>query len=590
MKLLKTKQRLAGIAMLLALMASLGLANASGLAVVDQEMLVNGNFESGFTMVPGCGMVGTGWGCFTNGGTADYGFYDDQWSPVVGDGEHSQLIEISTMQYAASEADRYAGIYQTVNLVPGHEYEFSLLAGMRERSPDPLEDPYRYRIQWGYTTGWSTDWQQVTNWAELPFDKIDERTAPTGLQLASVRFVAPCGNITLFVRVWKKWGTAFKELDVNLDTLSIWGPGVRLPVEPAGPVSILPGPAIDGVLDHGWMDHGGGAEVPAVCGGPNLIANGSFECGFSMIPGCGMVGSGWGCFTNGGSAEYGFYDDMWSPVVVDGDHSQLIEINTKEFAASEPDRRAGIYQIVRGLKPGATYEFSLWGEMREEASHPDEDMYRYRVEWGYAPLDANPSPADITNWVEISWDTIYPRIEPGPMAFYAVQLQAPCSKMILGIRAWKKWGTSYRELDVNLDAVSLVPCAPPPPYCVHVVAPGDSLIKIAKRHDTTVAKLAEPNHLANLDMLVVGQELMVPCLYAGPESAQPAQPLQLPLPPPPPSLQPVGCALQHVVARGNTLHALARQYGTTVGVLVDLNHIADPNLIYVGQTLCVNPY
>jgi hypothetical protein len=145
MKLLKNKQRLAGIAMLLALTASLGLASASGLAVVEQEMLVNGNFEGGFTMVPGCGTVGAGWGCFTNGGAVDYGFYDDQWAPVVGDGEHSQLIEISTMQYAASEADRYAGIYQTLSLVPGRQYEFRLLAGMRERSPDPFEDPYRYR-------------------------------------------------------------------------------------------------------------------------------------------------------------------------------------------------------------------------------------------------------------------------------------------------------------------------------------------------------------------------------------------------------------------------------------------------------------
>ena len=138
MQRLNRRHRLAGIALALALLASLGLASASGMAVVEQELLVNGDFESGFTMMPGCGMVGTGWGCFTNGGSADYGFYDDQWSPVVGDGEHSQLIEINTMQYAASEADRYAGIYQTVSLVPGRQYQFRVLAGMRERDPDPL--------------------------------------------------------------------------------------------------------------------------------------------------------------------------------------------------------------------------------------------------------------------------------------------------------------------------------------------------------------------------------------------------------------------------------------------------------------------
>jgi LysM repeat protein len=590
MKLLMKKQRLAGIAMALALLASLGLASASGLAVVDQEMLVNGNFEGGFTMVPGCGMVGAGWGCFTNGGTADYGFYDDQWAPVVADGLHSQLIEINTMQYAASESDRYAGVYQTVHLVPGQQYEFRLFAGMRERSPDPLEDPYRYRVQWGYTLGGSTDWQQVSNWVELPFDKIDERTAPTGLEMHSTKFVAPCGTITLFVRAWKKWGTAYKELDVNLDSLSVWGPAVRHPVEPAGPVAFLPGPvtdawAEDGGLDHGWVDDGKADAAPLSCGGRNLIVNGSFESGFSMIPGCGVVGSGWGCFTNGGSAEYGFYDDMWPPVVKDGAHSQLIEINTKQFAASDADRRAGIYQVVRGLRPGATYEFSLWGQMREEASHPDEDPYRYRVEWGYAPLDCNPSPADIINWVEIPWDTIYPRIEPGDMAFHAVNLQAPSSKVIIGIRAWKKWGTSYRELDVNLDAVSLVRCAPKPPHCTHVVAPGDSLMKIARGYDTTIAGIVEPNNLGNPNELFVGQELAVPCLTKWPD---PVQPPKLAEPPMRPEA-PVGCAVQHVVVRGDTLHALAREYGASVEAMVDLNQIANPNLIYVGQTLCINP-
>jgi hypothetical protein len=197
----------------------------------------------------------------------------------------------------------------------------------------------------------------------------------------------PSGKITLFIDV-EEMGTAC-ELDVNLDSISVWGPGLRLPVEPAGPVVTLPGPAVYDVVDHGPVD-----VAPGLCGGPNLILNGDFEWGFSTISGCGRVGSGWGCFTNGGSAEYGYYDDMWPPVVQDGSHSQLIEINTKQFAASESDRRAGIYQIVRGLEPGALYEFSLWGQMREEALHPEEDMYRYRV-GGAISLDANPSPADI---------------------------------------------------------------------------------------------------------------------------------------------------------------------------------------------------
>src|SRR5690606_32481377 len=33
--------------------------------------------------------------------------------------------------------------------------------------------------------------------------------------------------ITLFVRVWKKWGVAYEEVDVNLDAISLTGPAVH---------------------------------------------------------------------------------------------------------------------------------------------------------------------------------------------------------------------------------------------------------------------------------------------------------------------------------------------------------------------------
>src|SRR5262245_8687975 len=63
----------------------------------------------------------------------------------------------------------------------------------------------------------------------------------------------------------------------------------------------------------------------------NLLVNGNFEGGFLYLDGCGHVGVGWSCFTNNGQTNYGFYDDQWPPVVAKGDHSQLIEINTKNL-------------------------------------------------------------------------------------------------------------------------------------------------------------------------------------------------------------------------------------------------------------------
>jgi LysM repeat protein len=565
MKIHRRKQRLLAVVLGVALLASLGLQGASGLTWLDQEMLVNGNFEGGFTYIPGCGTVGNGWSCFTNGGTVSYGFYDDQWQPVVADGLNSQLIELSTMQNAASEADRYAGIYQSVRLVRGATYQLSLKGLMRERDPLPNDDPFRYRVQWGYTTDGSTDWTTVNNWVELYWNKIDNRTAPTALESYKVDWVAPSDQATLFFRVWKKWGTAYKELDVNLDAISLYGPAVRGPAEPAGPIVILPGPVTPGPV----------VEPPLICDGANYIANGNFEGGFAN-----GVGNNWAKFTNGGAASYGFYDEMWPKVIKDGANGQLIEINTYGLAAADPDRYAGIYQVVGGLTPGATYEFSLYGMLREEAAHPAEDAFRYRVQWGYAPASASPSEAAISSWTELPWDTIYLRTEPGDMSFYGVRFQAPSDKIVLAIRSWKKWGTIGRELDVNLDAIKLVRCGGMRPCCVHIVAPGESLSLIAARYHTTMAHLAEVNHIANPNVIHVGQRLEVPCDGAQPPDVNDHQVVQPPTDPP-------ECITVHVVARGNTLYKIANMYNTTVARIVERNRLANPNLIYVGQKICI---
>ncbi|MBC8448271.1 MAG: LysM peptidoglycan-binding domain-containing protein [Chloroflexi bacterium] len=92
-------------------------------------------------------------------------------------------------------------------------------------------DPYRYRVQWGYTTDGSSDWTKVSNWQEIPWDDIYPRTAPGAMAPFSVRFAAPSSKITLFFRAWKKWGNAYEELDVNLDEISLRECGPEPPEE-----------------------------------------------------------------------------------------------------------------------------------------------------------------------------------------------------------------------------------------------------------------------------------------------------------------------------------------------------------------------
>ena len=48
-----------------------------------------------------------------------------------------------------------------------------------------------------------------------------------------------------------------------------------------------------------------------------------------------------------------------------------------------------------------------------------------------------------------------------------------------------------------------------------------------------------------------------------------------------------GAEQRYTVRRGDTLWAIARRYHTTVAALVAANNIANPNLIYPGQQLLI---
>jgi len=197
-------------------------------------------------------------------------------------------------------------------------------------------------------------------------------------------------------------------------------------------------------------------QLPGECTGPNLLRNGDFEAGFDGH----VVGLGWGSFHTDGGATYGFQDDRWPLVVYEGSHSQLIGISTQD-TPPEADRFAGIYQTVAGLEPGAVYELSIAGMMREEAVHPAEDPYRYRVQWAYSS-QVHGDWMLVAGWQDLPWDEISLRTEPGAFSTYTAHLVAPSQPLTLFIRAWSKWALPGRELDVNLDAITLRRCCSAP--------------------------------------------------------------------------------------------------------------------------------
>jgi LysM repeat protein len=99
----------------------------------------------------------------------------------------------------------------------------------------------------------------------------------------------------------------------------------------------------------------------------------------------------------------------------------------------------------------------------------------------------------------------------------------------------------------------------------YTVRSGDTLSGIARRFDVTVAAVAAANRISDVNRILTGRVLVIP----GPGSAS-------------------GGTSTYTVEAGDTLSALALRFGTTVDSLVSLNHIADANLIVVGQRLAVD--
>ena len=116
---------------------------------------------------------------------------------------------------------------------------------------------------------------------------------------------------------------------------------------------------------------------------------------------------------------------------------------------------------------------------------------------------------------------------------------------------------------------------PPPGQCTtHVVRPGETLSGIAMMAGDCVSGLAYRNGIVNPDLIYVGQRLTVcPGCSVGPG------PWPYPKPP--------ACRATHVVKPSETLIRIALIHGTSVTAIQAANNIANPNLIYVGQQLCI---
>jgi LysM repeat protein len=104
---------------------------------------------------------------------------------------------------------------------------------------------------------------------------------------------------------------------------------------------------------------------------------------------------------------------------------------------------------------------------------------------------------------------------------------------------------------------------------------GDTLSKIAARFGVSIQSIVTANNISNPNLIYADQLLQIPDGGATP----------IPQTPPPTTPPPTGGS--YTVKTGDTLSAIARQFGTTVAAIAQANNISNVNLIYVGQVLAI---
>lgn len=96
---------------------------------------------------------------------------------------------------------------------------------------------------------------------------------------------------------------------------------------------------------------------------------------------------------------------------------------------------------------------------------------------------------------------------------------------------------------------------------IYIVQRGDTLNQIANEFGTTAVAIAKENNIRNINLIFVGQRLIIPTNRYD---------------------------LNHTIYKiqyGDTLYSISRRYGVSIATIVRLNRIQNPNLIFAGQTL-----
>ncbi|AZP05789.1 MAG TPA: LysM peptidoglycan-binding domain-containing protein [Candidatus Jeotgalibaca pullicola] len=247
------------------------------------------------------------------------------------------------------------------------------------------------------------------------------------------------------------------------------------------------------------------------------------------------------------------------------DHPDFTTISTSEMTS----QLSRTETIVKNLTNKSTKPFfrAPYGATNASTlSTVGNAGYTYTLHWTIDSIDwTGNSSTDITN-------RVLNNIVPGSIILMHTGAGASGTPSALEkiIPSLKNMG--YRFVTISqLLGITGNPTLPNTGQATYTVRSGDTLYAIALRFNSTVQQLTQLNSITNPNLIRVGQVLKVP------GGSTPTTPTA-----------PTAPTTTYTVKSGDTLYAIALRYNTTVQKLVQLNNIANSNLIRVGQVLKIS--